>query len=183
MSLTSRHRTRHRSIRTGPVVSIRTGRHSPPGFHVGSIASQFWNAPVMVRFAFLLCCGGHATSTASTCSVASRERLGDVEAVRKEVALRISEIGTVEPHVGLIEDAIEGDEVPLSLRRRGEVESLAIDQRVVVVGERNRGCASGWEPRPRARHRRRIRDLPRCVVARRRQHWHATVPTVPRGRG
>ena len=61
MSLTSRHSTRHRSIRTGPVVSIRTGRHRPPGFHVGSIASQFWNTPVMVRFVlrFALRRAGH----------------------------------------------------------------------------------------------------------------------------
>ena len=74
VSLTSRHKTRHRSIRTGPVVSMRTGRQRPPGFQLGSIASQFWNTPVMVRFVFRLRCGGQATSTARTCSVDRRDK-------------------------------------------------------------------------------------------------------------
>ena len=61
---------------------------------------------------------------------------GDVEAVREEVALRIAEVGAVEPHVGLVEHPLQGDEVPPPFRRRVEVEPLAIDQGVVVVGER-----------------------------------------------
>ena len=50
MSLTSRHSTRSRSMRTGPVVSTRTGRHSPPGFHAGSEHSSAAGRPVMLRF-------------------------------------------------------------------------------------------------------------------------------------
>ena len=90
----------------------------------------------MVRFDLRLRCGGHATSTASTCSGARRDRLVMSKRVREEVALRIAEVGAVEPHVGLVEDPVEGHEVPPPFGRRVEVEPRAVDQGVVAVGER-----------------------------------------------
>ena len=59
-------------MRTGPVSLSRTGRHSPPGFHVGSTASQCWKIPVMFRLAAEPCCGVQVTSTARACSDRSR---------------------------------------------------------------------------------------------------------------
>ena len=41
--------------------------------------------------------------------VAEAAQRGDVEAVREEVALRVAEVGAVQPHVGLVEDAVERD--------------------------------------------------------------------------
>ena len=63
-------------------------------------------------------------------------QIGDVEAVREEVPLRIAEVGTVQPHVGLVEHTVQRDEMTLAPRWGLEIESLAVDQRVVVVGER-----------------------------------------------
>ena len=45
--------------------------------------------------------------------VAEPAERGDVEAVREEVALRIAEVGAVEPHVGLVEEAVERDPAAL----------------------------------------------------------------------
>ena len=59
-------------MRTGPLRSTRTGRHSPPGFHVASSVSECWNTPVMARFFVLSAGGAQVTSTASTCSVPRR---------------------------------------------------------------------------------------------------------------
>ena len=42
--------------------------------------------------------------------LAQSGEVGDVERVREEVALRVAEVGAVEPHVGLVEDSIERDE-------------------------------------------------------------------------
>ena len=67
-SSASRQMTRHVSMRTGPLRSMRTGRHNPPGFHVGSMQSQCWNTPVILRLAVRSAGGVHVTSTASTCS-------------------------------------------------------------------------------------------------------------------
>ena len=61
---------------------------------------------------------------------------GDVERMGEEVTLGISEVRAVEPHVGLVEDTVEGDEVALALGCCGQLETLAIDQRLVVAGER-----------------------------------------------
>ena len=49
----------------------------------------------------------------------------DVEAVGEEVALGIAEVGAVEPHVGLVEDAVERDPAPPARRRRRAARSGA----------------------------------------------------------
>src|SRR4051812_28529465 len=70
---------------------------------------------------------------------------GDVEAVREEVTLRVAEVGAVQPHVGLVEDAVQGDEVALAFGRRCQFEPLPVEQRTVVADE--------WrQPLPVARH-------------------------------
>ncbi len=51
----SRHSTRRRLMRTGPVRSMRTPRHRPPGFQVGSMQSQCWKTPVRLRLARRSC--------------------------------------------------------------------------------------------------------------------------------
>ena len=60
--------TRSPPMRTGPVSCRRTGRQRPPGFHVGSTASQCWKMPVMFRFDAEPCWGVQVTSTATACS-------------------------------------------------------------------------------------------------------------------
>ena len=64
--------------------------------------------------------------------------------MREEVALRVAEVRAVEPHVGLVEDAVERDETAAPGRcRLLEVESVAVEQWSVVVGELRRRCANG----------------------------------------
>ena len=63
-----------------------------------------------------------------------RER-GDVECVREEVALRIAEIGAVEPHIGLVEDAVEGDPPATTVSGRVRLEVVAVHDRPVARGE------------------------------------------------
>jgi hypothetical protein len=63
-------------------------------------------------------------------------QVGDVEAVREEVALGVTEVRPVEPDVGLVEDAVEGDEQPLTVLRAGVLEAVAVEQRPVGRGER-----------------------------------------------
>ena len=67
--------------------------------------------------------------------VAEPRQRRDVEAVREEVALGIAEVGAVEPHVGLVEDAVERDPAALARRRRRQVEAAAVQDRAVAVGE------------------------------------------------
>ena len=112
------HSTRSAAIRTRPVSTTRIGRHGPPGLHCGSAASQCPKTPVTVRFAVRSRCGGHATSSASTCSVALPQRVGDLERVRHEVALGRAEVVAVEPDVAVVEDAVELEE-RASVRSRG----------------------------------------------------------------
>ena len=135
-SSASRHSTRKRSMRTGPVSYTCTGRHSPPGFQSRSMPSQCWNTP-----------GDGAPSAVPalrrarhldrprTCSSPMPRQRRDVERVREEVALRVAEVGAVEPDVGLVEDAVERHPAAAALRRRGQLEALAVEQRAVAVGE------------------------------------------------
>ena len=64
--------------------------------------------------------------------VAEPGQRGDVEAVREEVALRIAEVGAVEPDVGLVEDAVERDPPAGADGRGGELEALAVQDRPVA---------------------------------------------------
>ncbi len=57
-------------------------------------------------------CGAQVTSTASTCFLVEAAQVGDVERVGEEVPLRVTEVGAVEPDVGLVEDAVEGHPPP-----------------------------------------------------------------------
>jgi hypothetical protein len=56
----------------------------------------------------------------------------DVEAVREEVALRVTEVGAVEPDVGLVEDPVERDPAAGAGGRGGELEALAVQDRAVA---------------------------------------------------
>ena len=84
-----------------------------------------------------------ATSTASTCSRREAGEVGDLEGVGEEVALGVAEVGAVEPHVGLVEDAVEDHPVAGARRAGVELEAGAVEQRAVAVGERRRASASG----------------------------------------
>ncbi len=67
--------------------------------------------------------------------VAESRQRGDVERVRDEVALGVAEVGAVEEHVGLVEDAVERHPPPVvgvGLRRR---EPMAVEQRTIAAGE------------------------------------------------
>ena len=96
-------------MRTGPSRSTRTGRQMPPGFQSGSRQSQCWKTPVRLRLAVqvgrrragdldgevVLAAGARAASvTSKVCG--------------SEVALGVAEVGAVEPHVALVEEAVEG---------------------------------------------------------------------------
>ena len=48
---------------------------------------------------------------------AGAERVGDLEGVRREVALGVAEVGAVEPHVALVEEAVEGQPRAATLGR------------------------------------------------------------------
>ena len=63
-------------------------------------------------------------------------KIGDLERVREEVALRVTQVPAVEPHVGLVEDALETNEPAAPLRGCIELEVMAVQQRAVAVGER-----------------------------------------------
>ena len=106
-----------RAMRTGPVSVTRTGRHMPPGFQSGSRQSQCWNTPVMLRLAVRSDGGVHVTSTARWCSLARPQRIGDLEGVGGEVALRVAEVAAVEPHVALVEEPVEGQPRAAVIRR------------------------------------------------------------------
>ena len=109
----SRHSTRRRSMRTGPVSSRRTGRQRPPGFQSGSMQSQCWNTPVMLRLARR---SGWRRAGRPRRRARARRRaaaqVGDVERVGEEVALGVAEVGAVEPHVALVEDPVERQPAP-----------------------------------------------------------------------
>ena len=80
-------------------------------------------------------CGVHATSTASTCSSPNLDNAVMSNVCGDEVALRVTEVGAVEEHVGLVEDPVERHPpaaAGVGLRRR---ESMAVEQRAVAGGE------------------------------------------------
>ena len=159
VSLASRHSTRSGRSAPGRSSSMVTGRHNPPGFHVRSNDSPSCSTPVMLRFASRSRWGQHDTSTARTCSPESLARLGDVEPVGEEVALGVAEVGAVEPHVGLVEDALEGDEHAPVVGGWFEVERTSIQQRAVRLGELGNGAPVTGDRNvgPRASRRRRAR--------------------------
>ena len=115
----SRHSTRRRPMRTGPA-ALDADR--PP--EAARVPRRVEAVPVL-EHAGDGCAspsgragGAQVTSTASTCSVPRRARLGDLEGVREEVALGVAEVGAVEPDVALVEDAVEHDPVARARRRR-----------------------------------------------------------------
>ncbi len=61
--------------------------------------------------------------------------IGDVEAVRDEVALRVAEIGTVEPHVALVQHAVERHPSAAPLGWCRSVEVRAVQDRAVARRE------------------------------------------------
>ena len=61
---------------------------------------------------------------------------GDVEAVREEVPLGVAEVGAVEPHVGLVEEAVERDPAPLPGPGERGVEASAVHERTIARRER-----------------------------------------------
>ena len=68
--------------------------------------------------------------------VAEPRQRGDVEAVGEEVALRVPEVGAVEPDVGLVEDAVERDPAPPAGVGGGRSNRRAVEDRPVARGER-----------------------------------------------
>ena len=152
-SLTSRHSTRNRSIRTGPVSYDPHRSPDAAGVPVGSIASQFWNTPVMVRFDLRSALRRAGHFDRQHVLVAEPRQRGDVEGVREEVALRIAEVGAVEPDVGLVEDAVERH--PTAAPGAAGAARTACGRAAGRRCRRTRdGCASGRAPRSRASRRR-----------------------------
>ena len=125
-AVASRHRTRRRPMRTGPVSSTCTGRQMPPGFQSGSMPSQCWKTPVMLRLARAVALGGAGDLDAERVLVAVRARASVTsKRVGEEVALGVAQVGAVEPDVGLVEDAVEGDH-----QRRSSAAGSACSNRV-----------------------------------------------------
>ena len=150
VSSASRHSTRNRSSLTGPVSTTRTARHSPPGFQARSTASECWNSPVMLRRPRVppLGVAGHLDGEHVVVAEAAQRR--DVEAVGEEVALRVAEVGAVQPDVGLVEDAVERHPAPCPGRRRRQVEAGAVQDRTVARGQVGVRRASDRAPSRRA---------------------------------
>jgi len=73
--------------------------------------------------------------------------VGDLELVRGEVALGVAEVAPVEPHVALVEEAVEHQPRPLTRGAGGRLEAAPVEQRPVGVGER-----LGRAPVPRDLH-------------------------------
>ena len=71
--------------------------------------------------------------------VRHRRQLGDVEAVREEVALRVTEVGAVEPGVGLVEDPVERHPASRPRRRGSLLEAASVEHRAVAGGELGMG--------------------------------------------
>ncbi len=135
-SWASWHTTRSLEMRTGPVRSTRTGRHRPPGVPVGVDA-----VPVLEDAGDVALGGPVALRVARDLDeqrVLRRQagQVGDVVGVGDEVALGVAEVGTVEPHVALVEEPVEGQPVASLLRAALEVEAGAVDERAVARRER-----------------------------------------------
>jgi hypothetical protein len=62
--------------------------------------------------------------------------VGDLELVRGEVALGVAEVAAVEPHVALVEEAVEHQPGPLARGAGTGLEPASVQQRPVGVGER-----------------------------------------------
>jgi hypothetical protein len=67
--------------------------------------------------------------------VADARQGSDVEGVREEVPLRVAEVGAVEPHVGLVEDAVERHPATPPGVGLGQLVAAPVQQRSVVVRE------------------------------------------------
>ena len=140
-------------MRTGPDSSRCTGRQMPPGFQSGSMASQCWKTPVMFRLWVRF---GLRTRTRPRRRAGARsataELVADLELVGEEVPLRGAEVGPVEPHVALVEEAVEAEPPPAVVGARGLLEAHPVEQRAVVVGEgRSRAPVAGHRDRLPAR--------------------------------
>ena len=72
------------------------------------------------------------------------ELFGDLERVGHEVALGIAEIAAVEPHVALVEEAVEGQPAPAALAGAVGLEPAAVQQRAVAVRERHGRSPVAW---------------------------------------
>ena len=73
----------------------------------------------------------------------------DLVGVGEEVALGVTEVGAVEEHVGLVEDAVEDHPVAGSAGSGVELEPGPVDQRTVALGE-GRGGAPVTRGHPRS---------------------------------
>ena len=121
------------------VVHERPAATARPGSSSRSTASECWNRPVMLRRPRVPRSGLHVTSIGDHVVVTEPGERRHVEAVGEEVALGVAEVGAVEPHVGLVEDAVERDPAARARRRGGQVEATPVEDRPVAVGEL--GCA------------------------------------------
>src|SRR3546814_19055515 len=61
--------------------------------------------------------------------------LRHLERVGREVALRVTEVGAVEPHVALVEEPVEGPPGASAVGGSGRFQPSPVDERAVAVGE------------------------------------------------
>ena len=154
----------------------------PPGFQSGSRQSQCWNTPVRLRLAVRSVWRSQATSTASTCSRPVAQAGRHLEGVREEVALGVTEVGAVEPHVALVEDAVEHQPGPAPAAGRGPSKAAGT-ARARRGRRRRRSSASARARRCRPTPRRRTRAGSTAAAAPRRPPPPATCPTGPSAKG
>ena len=86
--------------------------------------------------------------------VAETRQIGDLVGMRKEVSLWVAQVGTVEPHITLVEQPVEHNPAASFLWSGIPVETGAVNERPLAVGKRR------LRP-PVARH---AHPLPRRVV-------------------
>ena len=180
VSSASRHSTRKRSTRTGPVSWTCTGAQMPPGFHVAVEAVPVLEDAGDVALAAMARLGGAGDLDRDDVFVADARERRDVEHVGHEVALGIAQVGAVEPHVGLVEDAVERDPASAIASRLGECEAFG----GAGAGRRSRrtrdGVANDLARRSRTTPCRRHRDRSHHVADRRRRVSPATPRSGPR---
>ena len=179
-SSASRHSTRSRSSFAGPVSYTSTGRPQPAGVPVAVDGLGVLQQPGDVAAAADALLGRARHLDGQHVVVAEPGQRRDVEALREEVALRVAEVGAVEPDVGLVEDPVERHPAAPA-RARGRAartgSGRGSDRRSWPASG---GCASARGRRRRASRGRRGRGRCRRAGGRRRRRRPSRVPAAPR---
>ena len=161
--------------RTGLEHAARVAR-CRPGFQSGSRQSQCWNTPVRFRLAVRSSARDAGDLDGEVVLAAGAQRVGDLEGVRGEVALGVAEVRPVEPHVALVEEAVEGQPGAATLGRAHRVEGPPVEQRSVGVGEGGGRAPVAGDLDGLPARRRRSRRRATCGGGRRRRRRRATSP-------